>query len=202
MMKYIRFFLMIFCMAAVFPPGAVYAAEIEVPDLSGKTQYESDVALSNAGLVLGTVTEEDSTTVPSGQVIRQSVSPGSSVESGTRIDVVISSGIPVTPTPEPTPSPEPAPTLEPALEPTAVPEPSPEPVPEIIPDSEQDVNQESMEEYEEPFLENVLSEEETAYYEALVTNSEYTAALLLVLVGFEILRIVKSWTLIARGGKE
>ncbi len=67
--------------------------QVSVPDLSGMTQSEVSAALTAVGLVLGSVTEEDSTTVPSGQIIRQSVAADTSVNEGTVVDIVISAGL-------------------------------------------------------------------------------------------------------------
>ena len=47
-----------------------------VPDLSGLTQADAETKLADAGLLLGTVTTETSTTVPAGSVIRQDPAAG------------------------------------------------------------------------------------------------------------------------------
>lgn len=66
--------------------------ETEVPDLRGKTQQEADATLGNAKLKLGNVTEENSPTVPVGQVISQSTSAGTKVMEGSSVDITISKG--------------------------------------------------------------------------------------------------------------
>jgi len=73
-----------------------------VPDLSGMTQDQAQVALAGAGLVLGTPTPEPSTTVPSGEVIRQDPAAGAEVAKGSAVNIVVSSG---SPSPSPSPSP-------------------------------------------------------------------------------------------------
>ncbi len=66
--------------------------ETEVPDLRGKTQQEASAALTNAKLNLGNVSEENSATVPAGQVISQSTSSGTKVTEGSSVDITISKG--------------------------------------------------------------------------------------------------------------
>lgn len=66
--------------------------ETEVPDLRGKTQQEASAALTNAKLNLGNISEENSPTVPVGQVISQSTSSGTKVTEGSTVDITISKG--------------------------------------------------------------------------------------------------------------
>lgn len=66
--------------------------EAVVPDLKGLTKKEAEKALKKAGLELGQVTEEYSDSVPEGQVIRQSTSPQTTVQSGNSVDITISKG--------------------------------------------------------------------------------------------------------------
>ncbi len=73
-----------------------------VPDLTNMTQTEAQAALADAGLVLGVVTPEPSTTVPSGLVIRQDPANGVAVVKGSAVNVIVSSG---SPSPSPSPSP-------------------------------------------------------------------------------------------------
>ena len=73
-----------------------------VPDLTDMTQTEAQAALADAGLVLGVVTPEPSTTVPSGLVIRQDPATGVTVAKGSAVNIVVSSG---SPSPSPSPSP-------------------------------------------------------------------------------------------------
>jgi beta-lactam-binding protein with PASTA domain/predicted Ser/Thr protein kinase len=73
-----------------------------VPDLVNLTQEAAITALADAGLVLGTPTSEQSTTVPSGQIISQDPAAGVTVAKGSAVNVVVSSG---SPSPSPSPSP-------------------------------------------------------------------------------------------------
>jgi serine/threonine-protein kinase len=70
-----------------------------VPDLSGLSQSDAQVALAGAGLVLGVVTSQTSTTVSSGLVISQDPVAGTQVDKGSAVDIVVSSG---SPSPSPT----------------------------------------------------------------------------------------------------
>ncbi len=72
---------------AVFVPVTV-----TVPDLSGKTQAEAETALMSAGLTMGAVTQEYSSTVPAGQVISQAPAAQTSVAYGSVVSIVISLG--------------------------------------------------------------------------------------------------------------
>ncbi len=63
-----------------------------VPKLAGMTREKAEKAIKNAGLVVGNVKEEFSTTVEKGLVISQSPSANSSVEQGVTIDFVLSKG--------------------------------------------------------------------------------------------------------------
>jgi len=72
-----------------------------VPDLTNQTQAEAQTTLAGAGLRLGSVAPESSTTVASGSVIRQDPAAGVLVTKGTAVNIVVSSG-------SPSPSPSPA----------------------------------------------------------------------------------------------
>jgi len=72
---------------AVFVPQTV-----AVPELSGMTREQAGAALMSAGLTLGAVTQEYSSTVPAGQVIRQSPAAQTSVAYGSVVSIVISLG--------------------------------------------------------------------------------------------------------------
>jgi eukaryotic-like serine/threonine-protein kinase len=72
-----------------------------VPDLSGLSQNDAQVALADAGLVLGVVTSETSTTVPAATVVRQDPVFGTKVDVGSAVNIVLSSG---SPSPSPTPT--------------------------------------------------------------------------------------------------
>ncbi len=66
--------------------------QVTVTDLSGMTEEAAVAAATDAGLTIGNITYEHSDTVPSGQLISQSLDAGSSVDSGSTIDLVISLG--------------------------------------------------------------------------------------------------------------
>lgn len=66
--------------------------KVRVPQLIGYSEMDATVLLTEAGLAVGTVTEEYSSQVAAGLVSYQSYSVGSFVESGTLIDIKISKG--------------------------------------------------------------------------------------------------------------
>lgn len=63
-----------------------------VPSVVNTTRENAEVAIKNAGLVVGSITEQYSDTVASGNVINQSIAGGNSVEEGVTIDLVVSKG--------------------------------------------------------------------------------------------------------------
>ncbi len=63
-----------------------------VPNVVGDTQAAATTAITGAGLTVGTVTTQSSTTVPSGEVISESPAAGTSVASGSAVNLVVSSG--------------------------------------------------------------------------------------------------------------
>jgi beta-lactam-binding protein with PASTA domain len=67
---------------------------IVVPNVVNLTQANANTAITGAGLVVGTVTTATSTTVASGSVISQSPTSGTNVNSGSAVNLVISSGLP------------------------------------------------------------------------------------------------------------
>lgn len=75
--------------------------EIAVPNLVGMTQAAAEQALTDAGLAVGTVRQQSSSTVPSGSVISQDPVASTKVAKGAKVSLVVSSG---TPTPTPTPT--------------------------------------------------------------------------------------------------
>ncbi len=75
-----------------------------VPDLTNLTQADAEAALSGAGLKLGTVSQNTSTTVPAGSVISQDPAAGQKVDKGSLVSIVVSTGSP-SPTATPSPSP-------------------------------------------------------------------------------------------------
>jgi serine/threonine-protein kinase len=75
-----------------------------VPDLVGRSQADAEAALTDAGLELGTVAQEQSEAVPAGVVIRQDPPAGEQVDKGSAVSIVVSTG-PPSPSPSPTVSP-------------------------------------------------------------------------------------------------
>jgi beta-lactam-binding protein with PASTA domain len=67
-------------------------AQVPVPNVVGLTQAAATTAITNAGLVVGTVTTASSSTVPAGSVISQSPTGGTPVNVGSAVNLVISSG--------------------------------------------------------------------------------------------------------------
>ena len=63
---------------------------VTVPNVVGSTQSAAQSAITSAGLVVGTVTQANSSTVPAGSVISQSPAAGASVASGTAVSLTIS----------------------------------------------------------------------------------------------------------------
>ena len=76
------------------PPGAEEAPPSSVQEEVPELYYASEVedALANAGLKLGTRNEASDDTVPAGVVIEQEPGAGSTVEEGTAVDIVVSTG--------------------------------------------------------------------------------------------------------------
>ncbi len=64
-----------------------------VPSVVGESESNARTALGNAGLNVGTVTQDYSNSVPEGNVISQSVSAGSTVSEGTSVDLEVSLGV-------------------------------------------------------------------------------------------------------------
>ena len=65
---------------------------ITVPNVVGMTQADAQAAIGTAQLVVGTVTEEYSDTVPGGNVISQDPAAGTSVPIGSAVNLVVSLG--------------------------------------------------------------------------------------------------------------
>lgn len=65
---------------------------VTVPDVVGMTQSAAEIAITSAGLAVGTVTGQFSEIVPSGQIITQNPAADESVLPGTAIDLVASLG--------------------------------------------------------------------------------------------------------------
>ena len=81
-----------------FDPGyyqAIAMRELDdtsVPDVVGLTQAAAATAITNAELVVGTVTQQSSATVPAGEVISQNPTAGTSVAGGSAVNLVVSTG--------------------------------------------------------------------------------------------------------------
>jgi eukaryotic-like serine/threonine-protein kinase len=84
-----------------------------VPDLRLKTETEALNLIAQAGLAIGTRTEEFDSIVPQGSIVSQTPGSGQSVARGTPVNYVVSKGAEPTPTPAPTPQPTPVPTPPP-----------------------------------------------------------------------------------------
>jgi len=65
---------------------------VNVPNGIGKTQSEITTILTTAGLVLGKVSQQCNDVVPSGKIINQTPSPGTQVEIGSAVDILVSIG--------------------------------------------------------------------------------------------------------------
>ena len=63
-----------------------------VPDVTGMTQHDAAQALKSAGFKVGGVTEEASSSVPDGEVIRQDPKDGVQHALGRSVDLVVSAG--------------------------------------------------------------------------------------------------------------
>jgi YVTN family beta-propeller protein len=63
-----------------------------VPSVVGETEFDATLILNASGLVVGSVTPEASSSVPSGKVIRQNPLPDTYLGSGAAVDLVVSSG--------------------------------------------------------------------------------------------------------------
>ena len=66
--------------------------QVAVPNVVGMTQATATTAINSAGLVLGAVTTQSSSTVPAGSVISQNPAAGTNVISGSAVSLVVSSG--------------------------------------------------------------------------------------------------------------
>ncbi len=68
------------------------AAKVTVPNLDGLSLDDARSELEKKGLALGSVKQENSDSYSPEQVMEQSIDPGSEVEKGTSVNVVVSSG--------------------------------------------------------------------------------------------------------------
>ena len=69
---------------------ATFSPAVTVPKLVSMTQTAAAAAIAGAGLVVGTVTQQPSNTVPSGSVISESPTAGTSVAPGSAVNMVVS----------------------------------------------------------------------------------------------------------------
>src|SRR5215469_8158090 len=70
-------------------------AKVTVPNVVGMTQAAATTAITEAKLKLGNITQQNSNTVATGNVISQEPASGSSVAEGSAVTLVISSGPPM-----------------------------------------------------------------------------------------------------------
>ena len=78
-------------------------AQIAVPNVVGQMQAAAASAITGAGLTVGAVTQQSSSTVASSSVISESPTAGTMVASGSAVSFVVSSGAPP-PAPVPVPN--------------------------------------------------------------------------------------------------
>jgi beta-lactam-binding protein with PASTA domain len=67
-------------------------APVSVPNVVGSTQGAATTAITNAGLVVGAVTNQSSSTIAAGIVISESPAAGTSVAAKSAVSLVVSSG--------------------------------------------------------------------------------------------------------------
>jgi YVTN family beta-propeller protein len=70
----------------------VVSSGVAVPNVTGQTQAAATSAITVAALVIGTVTQQSSSTVSAGSVISQSPTAGTNVAGGSAVNLVVSSG--------------------------------------------------------------------------------------------------------------
>jgi DNA-binding beta-propeller fold protein YncE len=71
---------------------ATFNSTVAVPNVVGQTQTAATTAITGAGLVVGTVTQQASSTVASGEVLGESPAGGTNVAGGSTVNMVVSSG--------------------------------------------------------------------------------------------------------------
>jgi hypothetical protein len=69
--------------------------KVAVPNVVNATQAAATTLIQNAGLILGPVTTQSSSTIALGRVISQNPASGVSVDSGSAVSLVVSSGVAV-----------------------------------------------------------------------------------------------------------
>lgn len=75
----------------VMPDGQL-PSQIILPNVVGQSQQSAESSITGIGLVVGVVTTQPSLTVPAGEVISQIPDAATEVNSGTAVDLVVSSG--------------------------------------------------------------------------------------------------------------
>jgi PASTA domain len=87
------------CMLTVFLVGCndsdSGSSPVSVPNVVGDTQAAATSSLTGAGLTVGSVTSQASSTVASGEIISESPAAASSVAKGSTVTLVVSSGPPM-----------------------------------------------------------------------------------------------------------
>lgn len=77
-------------------PVAIYVSEgsvpVTVPSLENLTVEQATAAVQGAGLIVGSISEEDSPSVAAGAVIEASPASSQTVERGTKVDLRVSNG--------------------------------------------------------------------------------------------------------------
>ena len=99
--RVVGYVLLAIAVLAVFVIAALLARSVlgggtkqaTVPDVGGLTVPDARTALQQAGLTLGQQTQQDSDTVPQGNIIDQSPESGNRVDEGSAVDVTVSSGV-------------------------------------------------------------------------------------------------------------
>jgi beta-lactam-binding protein with PASTA domain len=68
------------------------AMQVTVPNVVGQTQTAAATAITGAGLIVGTVTQQPSGAVASGNVVSESPAAGTNVARGSAVNLVVSTG--------------------------------------------------------------------------------------------------------------
>jgi hypothetical protein len=74
------------------PPGTTRTGEVVVPSLIGLPQTEAAQALAQVGLSVGTISAAPSSNFAAGTVVSESPASGSSVATGSTVELVVSTG--------------------------------------------------------------------------------------------------------------
>jgi hypothetical protein len=74
-------------------PYLTWQPHVAVPNVTGMIEADAITAITNANLVIGTITAEYSGTVPIGNVIRQNPTAGTLAAKGSTVNIVISLGL-------------------------------------------------------------------------------------------------------------